>query len=60
MRAMAKEPERRYASPVGLALDLTRYLDHDPVLAGPPSASYKLRKVLRKYRLQAMAVFPWI
>ena len=55
MRAMAKEPERRYDSATGIAAELERYLNHEPVLAGPPSASYRLKKLLRRYRSQALA-----
>ncbi len=54
MRAIAKEPARRYASATNLAQDLERYLNHDPVEAGPPSASYRLSKVVRKYRVQVV------
>ncbi len=35
--------------PVGLR-DIERYLEGDPVEAGPPSASYRLRKYARKHR----------
>ena len=52
LRAMAKEPERRYASASALAEDIRRYLDHEPVMAGPPSARYRLRKFARKYSVQ--------
>ncbi|MBK8979474.1 MAG: protein kinase [Planctomycetes bacterium] len=55
MRAMAKEPERRYDSANALAVDLQRHLDHEPVLAGPPSPAYRLKKALRRYRVQAIA-----
>ncbi|MBK8979482.1 MAG: protein kinase [Planctomycetes bacterium] len=55
MRAMAKEPERRYDSTNALAVDLQRHLDHEPVLAGPPSPAYRLKKALRRYRVQAVA-----
>ena len=55
MCAMAKEPERRYETPTGLAMDIERYLEHEPVLAGPPSAAYRLKKLLRRYRLQVLA-----
>lgn len=50
MRAMEREPERRYESPAELALDLDRYLRGRPVLAGPPSAVYRLQKFVRRYR----------
>jgi serine/threonine protein kinase/formylglycine-generating enzyme required for sulfatase activity len=55
LRAMAREPERRYASVNALADDLQRYLDGLPVLAGPPSAGYRLRKFLRRYRGRLLA-----
>ncbi|MBK8979470.1 MAG: protein kinase [Planctomycetes bacterium] len=54
MRAMAKEPERRYDSANALAVDLQRHLDHEPVLAGPPSPVYRLKKLVRRYRVQVM------
>ncbi len=44
MKALEKERTRRYETANGLARDIQRYLDGDPVEAGPPSASYKLRK----------------
>ena len=34
----------------GLARDVERYLKDEPVEACPPSASYRLRKVVRKHR----------
>ena len=55
MHAMAKEPERRYATPTALAEDLARFLAFQPVVAGPPSAAYRARKWLRRYRIQAAA-----
>jgi serine/threonine protein kinase len=50
MRAIAKEPERRYDSASSLAMDVERYLKHEPVLAGPPSIAYRLRKWARRNR----------
>jgi eukaryotic-like serine/threonine-protein kinase len=50
MKALEKERMRRYETANGLARDIQRYLDGDPVEAGPPSASYKLRKLARKHR----------
>jgi non-specific serine/threonine protein kinase/serine/threonine-protein kinase len=50
MMALEKDRERRYASVSGLAADLTRYLDDEPVSAGPPSASYRLGKLARRHR----------
>jgi tRNA A-37 threonylcarbamoyl transferase component Bud32 len=40
LKAMAKEPARRYQTAAELAVDLNRYLKHEPILARPPSAWY--------------------
>ncbi|MBZ0269641.1 serine/threonine-protein kinase, partial [bacterium] len=50
MRAMEKDPGRRYASASDLAADLRRYLAHEPVTAAPPSAAYRTRKFARRHR----------
>src|SRR5262249_49415589 len=39
---------RRYETANGFAMDIQRYLVDEPVLAGPPSATYRLRKFLRR------------
>ncbi len=51
MKALEKERERRYASPHDLALDIDRYLKHEPLQAGPLSAAYRARKFVRRHRL---------
>lgn len=50
MRAIDKERDERYQSASGLADDIRRYLDHDTVLACPPSAAYRFRKFARRNR----------
>jgi hypothetical protein len=50
MMALEKDRGRRYQSANALALDLRRYLPDEPVLACPPSRSYRLRKFLRRHR----------
>ena len=50
MRALEKDPNRRYATASELAADVARHLDDEPVLAGPPSAAYRLKKFFRKHR----------
>ncbi len=52
LKALAKEPERRYASAAALAADLARFLAHEPLEAGPPSFGYRARVFARRYRLQ--------
>jgi len=50
MRALEKDRNRRYQTVNALALDLQRYLKGDAVEAGPPSASYRLGKMAKRYR----------
>lgn len=51
LKALEKEPARRYASASGFAQDLERYLSHAPVEARPPSAAYRTRKFVRRHRV---------
>jgi tetratricopeptide (TPR) repeat protein len=49
-KAMAKEPERRYASAEALADDLRRHVQGRPVLARGDDAMYRLRKFIGRNR----------
>ena len=49
-KAMAKEPERRYAHAGELAADLRRHLSDEPILARPASTVYVLRKFVARNR----------
>jgi serine/threonine protein kinase/formylglycine-generating enzyme required for sulfatase activity len=51
MKALEKDPARRYASASELADDLRRHLAHEPVLAGRPDALYRARKFVRRHRV---------
>src|SRR5213078_4566657 len=55
MKALEKEPTRRYSSPGEFAADLGRHLLHQPVKARAPSAGYRLRKFVRRRRLELTA-----
>jgi hypothetical protein len=55
MKTLEKARNRRYETANGIAADLQRYLNDDPVLACPPTASYRLRKFARRYRIQVLA-----
>ncbi len=55
MKALEKDRTRRYGGVSELSADLERYLDHQPVLAGPPSAIYKARKFARRHRFGVSA-----
>ncbi len=49
-KALEKDRERRYASADGMAQDLRRFLDGEPVDAGPPSLWYRVRKFATRHR----------
>jgi len=55
MKAMEKEPDRRYSSVSELAAEVDRFLRHEPVAAGPPTAGYRLRKFIRRNRITVAA-----
>lgn len=53
--ALAKEPQRRYPSASELEREIQRVLDREPVLAGPPSRSYRLHKFWQRHRVGIVA-----
>jgi serine/threonine protein kinase len=55
LKAMAKEPHRRYATAHALAEDIQRHLHHEPVTARSPTTMYRLRKFVRRNRAQVIA-----
>lgn len=50
LKALAKEPDRRYPSAEALADDIERYLDGLPVRARPDTWGYRARKFVRRHR----------
>ena len=50
MKALEKNRARRYETANGLARDLERYLQDEPIVARPPSALYHFRKFARRNR----------
>ncbi|MHC4508729.1 MAG: protein kinase domain-containing protein [Planctomycetota bacterium] len=52
LKALALNPEDRYASAGALAKDINNYLDEEPLDAQVPTTLYFLRKKVRKYRVQ--------
>ncbi len=55
MKAIDRDPNRRYGTPSELAADLHRYLRYDPVLARPASLSYRFEKYVRRHRMGVTA-----
>ncbi|HNQ23954.1 MAG TPA: protein kinase [Phycisphaerae bacterium] len=51
LKALEKEPSRRYAHAAALAEDVERYLTGRAILAHPPSALYQFRKLAARYKL---------
>jgi eukaryotic-like serine/threonine-protein kinase len=51
IKALDRDRERRYATPLEMTADLRRYLNHEPVVARPASAGYRLRKYTRRHRV---------
>ena len=51
MKAIEKDRRRRYETVNGLAADIERHLNDEPVVARPPSALYRVHKVARRHRV---------
>src|SRR5262249_48901398 len=52
LRCLEKQRERRYETASALARDIQRYLADEPVEARPPSAGYRLRKLVCRHPLE--------
>jgi WD40 repeat protein len=51
MKCLEKERGRRYATANGLATDIKRHLDNEPVAARPPSKLYEFQKTVRRHKV---------
>ena len=56
LKAMEKDRTRRYPSASELAADIRRHLADEPVIARPPSASYRLRKLAKRRKGAVVSV----
>ena len=56
LKAMEKDPNRRYPTAHALAEDIRRHLNNEPVMAGSPTIIYRLSKFVRRNRTQVIAV----
>jgi len=55
MKCLEKDRTRRYDTANGLAADIQRHLSDEPVLASPPSTTYKLGKFVKRNKGQVLA-----
>ena len=55
MKAMDKDRTRRYQTASELAQDVERYLNDEPILAGPPRVGYRLAKFVHRNRVAVAA-----
>jgi eukaryotic-like serine/threonine-protein kinase len=50
MKCLEKERDRRYETANGLAMDIQRHLNCEPVVARPPSRWYEFQKTVRRHK----------
>ena len=50
MKCLEKDRTRRYETANGLAFDIKRHLNNEPVLACPPSKFYEFQKTVRRHK----------
>jgi hypothetical protein len=50
MKALEKDRTRRYETVNGLAADIQRHLNDEPVVARPPSRLYEFQKTVRRHK----------
>jgi non-specific serine/threonine protein kinase/serine/threonine-protein kinase len=55
LKALRKEPQRRYVSVEQMAEDIRRHMEGLPVKAAPDSLPYRARKFVRRHRLAVAA-----
>ena len=56
LKALSKEPERRYQSASELSEDIRHFLEDRPISAKSDSSLYIIKKMLRKHRYAAMVL----
>ena len=55
MKCLEKDRARRYATANGLARDIERHLNCEPVIARPPSRLYEFQKTVRRHKVEFAA-----
>ena len=54
LKALEKEPARRYETAAAMGRDLGAWLEDGTILAAPPSRTYQMRQFLRRHRTAAV------
>lgn len=55
IKALEKDRSRRYDTANGLAAEITRHLNNEPILARPPSPIYRVQKSIQRNKLAVAA-----
>jgi non-specific serine/threonine protein kinase/serine/threonine-protein kinase len=55
-KSLEKDRTRRYASAAELAADIQRYMNDEPIVARPPSATYQMQKFTRRHKALVVGV----
>ncbi|HIB19994.1 MAG TPA: serine/threonine protein kinase, partial [Rhodospirillales bacterium] len=55
LKALEKDRNRRYPSAEALGEDIRRYLEHEPIIARPPSISYQATMFCKRHRTASVA-----
>jgi WD40 repeat protein/tRNA A-37 threonylcarbamoyl transferase component Bud32/cell division protein FtsL len=55
MKCLEKDRTRRYETANGIAADLKRHLNNEPIVARPPSSAYRFQKLVRRNKLAFVA-----
>jgi tetratricopeptide (TPR) repeat protein len=56
MKCLEKDRARRYETANGLAVDIERHLNNEPVAARPPSKFYRFQKLVRRNKIAFTAI----
>jgi serine/threonine protein kinase len=51
MKCLEKDRTRRYETANGIAADLRRHLNNEPIVARPPSSAYRFQKLIRRNKV---------
>lgn len=54
LKALAKAPSERYQTTDNFCADITNFLENKPVAARPGAAFYRLKKYVRRHRVESM------